>query len=65
MTHIPFMLFNIFKGSTVMRNDNRGTAQIGLDQWLGCDHFNLAIGNCIQLENGKVSYIKMTEFGKQ
>lgn len=48
-----------------MRNDNRGTAQIGLDQWLGCDHFNLAIGNCIQLENGKVSYIKMTEFGKQ
>lgn len=59
------MLFDIFEGSTVMRNNNKAVAQIGLDRCLGCDHFNFARGNGIQLEKGKLSQVKMTEFGKQ
>lgn len=60
VTHISFVLFNFFEGSRVVNNNNKTVAKSGLDQWLGCDHLNLARGNDIELEKRKAIYAMWT-----
>lgn len=55
VTHISFVLFNIFESSRVVKNSDKRVAKTGLDQWLGCDHFNLARWNGIGGKKGRQS----------
>lgn len=58
------MLFNIFEGNRVVKNNNKSVAKVGLDQWLGCDNFNWLDGMAYNWKREIATHVMQTEFGK-